>query len=122
MNPVDIVTAIWAAGLVMWLLMMLFLATFFGLFIGALVHCLKYKHDKDRLTWVIVVIAVPLIGPILYFTIGRAPAPGQAKPAFVPVSGPPRAQEYPMDDEKKRAAAINESLRAMSASRRSQTP
>ena len=44
-----------------------------GLMIFALIHCLK--HDKykigNRLIWIIVIVFVNIIGPILYFTIGR---------------------------------------------------
>ena len=48
------------------------------LFIVALVHILTHKHYKvgNRLLWVIIVICLNLIGPILYFVIGRSDIDG----------------------------------------------
>jgi hypothetical protein len=46
----------------------------FALMITALVHVLRhdsYKHGS-RILWMIVVIFVGIIGPILYFTLGRS--------------------------------------------------
>jgi hypothetical protein len=44
-----------------------------GLMIGALVHLLKRKRVKrgSVALWVVIIVLVNLIGPILYFTIGR---------------------------------------------------
>ncbi|MHB8128548.1 MAG: PLDc N-terminal domain-containing protein [Mobilitalea sp.] len=43
------------------------------LMLTALIHVLR--HDKyrfgNRILWVIVVIAIQIIGPILYFTVGK---------------------------------------------------
>ncbi len=43
------------------------------LMITALVHVLKHKNYRfgNRIIWVIIVICLQIIGPILYFTIGR---------------------------------------------------
>lgn len=43
------------------------------LMITALVHVLKHKSYRfgNRVLWVIVVVCIQIIGPILYFTIGR---------------------------------------------------
>lgn len=40
----------------------------------AVVHILKHKKFKfgNTAVWLIVVIAIQIIGPILYFTIGRS--------------------------------------------------
>lgn len=40
----------------------------------AVVHILKHKKFKfgNTVVWLIVVIAIQIIGPILYFTIGRS--------------------------------------------------
>ena len=41
------------------------------LFIAALVDILKGKfRDNDKLVWIVVVVLLPLLGPILYFIIG----------------------------------------------------
>ena len=44
------------------------------LMVVALVHILKHDHYKmgNRVIWVIVSIVVGIIGPILYFTLGKA--------------------------------------------------
>ncbi|HBF5150000.1 TPA: PLDc_N domain-containing protein [Clostridioides difficile] len=43
------------------------------LIITALVHVLKHPNYKigNKAIWIIVVLFISLIGPILYFTIGR---------------------------------------------------
>lgn len=45
-----------------------------GLMITALVHVLMHKKYRigNRLLWVIIVVLLQIIGPILYFTIGRS--------------------------------------------------
>lgn len=44
-----------------------------GLMIAALVHILRHNAYKvgNRVLWIIVVVLVNIIGPILYFTIGK---------------------------------------------------
>ena len=44
-----------------------------GLMIAALVHILRHKTYKagNRVLWIVIVIVVNIIGPILYFTIGK---------------------------------------------------
>ncbi len=46
----------------------------FALMITALVHILRHDHYKNgnRVLWIIVVVAVNIIGPILYFALGRS--------------------------------------------------
>lgn len=43
------------------------------LMLTALIHVLTHKNYRfgNRILWVFIVIVVELIGPILYFTIGR---------------------------------------------------
>ncbi|HBG0705905.1 PLD nuclease N-terminal domain-containing protein [Clostridioides difficile] len=43
------------------------------LIITALVHVLRHPNYKigNKVIWIIVVLFISLIGPILYFTIGR---------------------------------------------------
>jgi len=45
-----------------------------GLMIAALIHVLKHDTYKtgNRTLWVILCVCVNIIGPILYFTIGRS--------------------------------------------------
>lgn len=44
-----------------------------GLMVAALVHILRHKTYKvgNRVLWIIIVVLINLIGPILYFTIGK---------------------------------------------------
>lgn len=43
------------------------------LMLTALVHVLRHKNYRfgNRIIWIIVVVCLQIIGPILYFTIGR---------------------------------------------------
>ena len=44
-----------------------------GLLIAALIHILRHKTYKagNRVLWIIIVVFVNIIGPILYFIIGK---------------------------------------------------
>jgi len=46
----------------------------FGLMIAALVHIFRHDTYKtgNRTLWVVICICVNVIGPILYFTLGRS--------------------------------------------------
>ena len=46
----------------------------FALMITALIHVLRHDHYKlgNRVLWVIVVVLVGIIGPIIYFVLGRS--------------------------------------------------
>lgn len=41
--------------------------------VAALIHVLKHKHYRfgNRTLWIFIVLLGELIGPILYFTVGR---------------------------------------------------
>lgn len=43
------------------------------LMITALIHVLRHKNYRfgNRIFWVIIILVVEIIGPILYFTIGK---------------------------------------------------
>ncbi len=45
-----------------------------ALAVTALIHVLRHKNYRfgNRVFWVIVVLIVEIIGPILYFTVGKA--------------------------------------------------
>lgn len=45
----------------------------FVLILSALIHVLKHKNYRfgNRVIWVIIVVAFQIVGPIVYFTIGR---------------------------------------------------
>lgn len=45
----------------------------FALMITALVHVLRHPHYRfgSRALWIIVVVFVQIIGPVVYFVIGR---------------------------------------------------
>ncbi len=44
-----------------------------ALMITALVHVLRHKDYRfgNRVFWIIIVVVLEIIGPILYFTVGR---------------------------------------------------
>lgn len=44
-----------------------------GLAVAALIHVLRHKTYRfgNRVLWVIIVVVFEIIGPILYFTVGR---------------------------------------------------
>ena len=44
-----------------------------ALAVTALVHVLRHPHYRfgNRAVWIAVVLLVQLIGPVLYFTVGR---------------------------------------------------
>ncbi len=44
-----------------------------GLLIAALVHILRHDTYKagNRVLWILIVVLINIIGPILYFTIGK---------------------------------------------------
>jgi hypothetical protein len=44
-----------------------------GLMVVALVHLLKHKRFRfgNQIMWILIVVFLQIIGPILYFTIGR---------------------------------------------------
>jgi len=48
----------------------------FGLMITALVHAVKHPKYKtgNMIIWVLVILFVNIIGPVLYFIIGRGEA------------------------------------------------
>lgn len=43
------------------------------LMLTALIHVLKHKNYRfgNRIIWIIIVVCLQIIGPILYFTVGR---------------------------------------------------
>lgn len=45
----------------------------YALAIGALIHVLKHPHYRfgNKIMWVFVVLLIQLIGPILYFAVGK---------------------------------------------------
>ena len=47
-----------------------------GLMLGALIHLLRHQRVKrgNVAIWAVVIILINIIGPILYFTIGREDA------------------------------------------------
>lgn len=43
------------------------------LMITALIHVLKHRNYRfgNRIMWIFIVVLVQIIGPVLYFTVGR---------------------------------------------------
>jgi hypothetical protein len=62
-----------AIGLMVWLVMAAFSLAFFAFWLWMLIHAITNKGlgDGEKIVWVIVVIFLPVLGPILYFLIGR---------------------------------------------------
>jgi hypothetical protein len=44
-----------------------------GLLISALIHLLRHKHTRNLSVgiWAVIIVVVNIIGPVLYFLIGR---------------------------------------------------
>ena len=44
-----------------------------ALMLTALVHVLKHKNYRigNRIVWIVIVVFFQIVGPIIYFTIGR---------------------------------------------------
>jgi len=44
-----------------------------GLLITALIHVIKHKKYRfgNQVMWIVIVVLLQILGPILYFTIGR---------------------------------------------------
>ncbi|MEO7700321.1 MAG: PLDc N-terminal domain-containing protein [Opitutus sp.] len=98
-----VVLALVCASLVAWL--------------GALIHCIKHRHDKDRMLWVLIVLLGGPIGAILYWTMGRmkavaaSPTPlSSAQTAFASRPINPHFDHAAIHDEKLRTAAISQAL------------
>jgi alpha/beta superfamily hydrolase len=116
-NIEDYIKFIAAGSLFFGLFMIVFTLVAIALWIAAVVHCIKYRHDKDRLLWVIITAFGGPIGCALYYAMGRLP------PTH-PVSGRSNKSSdtakfnmavCPMDhsaihDEKRRVQAISDSL------------
>jgi hypothetical protein len=111
-----------AGGLMIVALEFLFLATCFTVWLVALIHCIKHKHDSDRLMWVLLVCFLGPLGAVLYLAMGKPklPPPMLGSVAVIngPATGGPAFDHLAMQDEKKRAQAIDEALRAMSSAKR----
>lgn len=113
-----------AGSILMMLVGLLLAALTLGMWLAALVHCLKYRHDKDRIVWVLVTLFGGPLGALIYFAIGR---PGQSAP-ITPSATPPEIcttskpgfnfDHKAMADSKLRAQAISDALWADANSRR----
>ena len=126
MDPIKSLQTIAGIGIFMLLIGMLLAVAYFACWLTALVHCIKHRPDKDKMMWVLIIIFVPLFGMILYFTIGKQPI-GPTTPVALPPIIPPRSASgaatiksdptfdfSAMKDERQRADAITEALRAES--------
>ena len=61
-----------AMGIAAFSIFVLIAALFFGFWIWALVDILKNEYTgSNKVIWLLLVLAVPLVGVILYFFIGR---------------------------------------------------
>jgi hypothetical protein len=64
----------------------------------------------DKLTWIFIVVLLPLVGSILWFAIGRVYSPSPAATQYDGPPGPPRAAARPLapTEEEEQAAIENE--------------
>lgn len=74
---VDIMTAFGGAVLLGVLLILFIVALFvfvFVFWILMLVDCVKrdYKHDSDKIVWVLVIVLTGIIGALIYYFIVKA--------------------------------------------------
>jgi len=65
-------------GMLVFLVMAAFGLACFAFWLWMLIHAITNKGlgDGEKIVWVIVVIFLPVLGPILYFFIGRPKAIG----------------------------------------------
>ncbi len=56
-----------------WIIMIGFWIAYLVLLIIALIDIVKneFKNPNDKLIYVIIVVFVPIVGPIIYFVVGR---------------------------------------------------
>lgn len=121
-----------AGSLIFSAFMLLFMLGLIALWLVGLIHCIKHKHDNDRLMWVLIVLLGGPVGSLLYWTMARSRSSTPAATAVPPVlqtSAPksgsvwaarpnPSFDHAALHDEKKRAASINDALLEMAASKR----
>lgn len=105
-----------AGSILMLLISLVFMATYFALLLAAVVSCMRNQPEQNRTAWVLVIIFFPLLGPLIYFAVAKKPALSKmrTKAEGVVFNAPP-VIEPPFDhaamhDEKQRAAAITETL------------
>ena len=51
----------------------------FGLMLFALIHAISHSKYKagNRTVWIIVIVLISIIGPVLYFVLGRGEEDGE---------------------------------------------
>jgi hypothetical protein len=111
-----------AGGILIVALELLLVLACFTVWLVGLIHCIQHKHDSDRLIWVLLVCFLGPLGAVLYLTMGKPkrlpPIRGNAAIETYPAPGGPALDHLGMQDERKRAQAINEALRTTSPSKR----
>ncbi len=115
MNIEDAIKAGMAGSLLFAAFMFLVVAVMLVSWFGALVHCIKHRHDKDRLMWVLIVLFGGPIGAFLYYVMGRQPSSDSGLTIARPRSPVPEAPLIDFDhsaihDEKRRVQAISQAL------------
>jgi hypothetical protein len=96
-----------AAGSVFFILLLAFgfilVVAYWFCWVFAIVRCLTRCPKEDRISWLLVVLFVPLFGWLLYFLIG--PKVGRLSSNQDPPYIPPTAKVPPNIDETARAVA-----------------
>ncbi|WP_415907104.1 PLD nuclease N-terminal domain-containing protein [Oleiharenicola sp. Vm1] len=57
--------------IVMWGFALITTMAMFGVWLFSFIHCLRNRHDKDRLLWVLVTFFGGPIGAVIYWAFGR---------------------------------------------------
>ena len=123
MNAEEITAAVAGWSILVMLVTLGFPTAYFVLLLCGLSSCMRHQRDLDRLTWVVIIIFVPIFGAILYFSMANRPGyfpPGApVLPRPVPVSPArkpdpdvaPVVAQLDTAAEKRRAQEINAALR-----------
>lgn len=116
MDPAQAFTGLIAGGLLAALLGLALSVTSLVLMLVAVVSCMRNQSEQNRTAWVLIIIFIPLLGPLIYFAVAKKPA----SPSFssstqstafqMPPAIGPRFDHTAMQDEKQRAAAITAEL------------
>lgn len=122
MNSLDLqqlAKAMFAGSVIMMVVGLIMCVVFMALWIYPLIHCLKYRNDRDRTVWVLVTLFGGPLGGIIYLCMGRISAPAippvvetmnsDLRPVMQKVARTPLDHDA-MHDERLRAKAMSDAI------------